>query len=71
MEQEIDLILKKKDVVKGGVEDWKRKRAPAIVSYAKTLKGKAAKYSTEVLERKFSSKATPLLNQYVVVYIKP
>ena len=39
--------------------------------FAKMFKGKAAKYSTEVLERKFSSKATPLLNQYVVVYIKP
>lgn len=44
VEQEVDTILKKRDVVKAATEDWKSKWAPAILAYVKTLKSKAIKH---------------------------
>jgi hypothetical protein len=53
LEQEVDIILKKRDVIKAATEDWKSKWTPAILAYVKTLKGKAIKTALRVLESKF------------------
>ena len=54
LEQEVDCILKKRDVVKSASEDWKGKWAQAIISYALTLKSKPVKSALKVVETKFA-----------------
>ena len=53
LEQEVDTILKKRDVIKAATEDWKSKWTPAILTYVTTLKSKAIKTALTVLESKF------------------
>lgn len=40
LEQEIDLILAKKDVAKTSAKDWQTKWTPAILQHSATLVGK-------------------------------
>ena len=40
LEQEIDLILAKKDVAKTAAKDWQTKWTPAILQHSATLTGK-------------------------------
>ena len=42
-EQEVDIILKKRDVVRSAAEDWKSKWCGAILAYTETLKSKVVK----------------------------
>ena len=45
----MDMILKKKDVVKHAAEDWVGKWQPAITNYVVTLKGKVGKVCKDTL----------------------
>lgn len=40
IEQEIGLILGRKDVIKGAIQEWTNKWAPAIIKLSETLTGK-------------------------------
>ena len=42
LEQEIDMILGKKDVVKNAVAEWTGKWTPAIHAYSKSMRTKVA-----------------------------
>lgn len=52
IEQEMELILEKRSVIATAESDWKVKWAPAINSYAKTLKGKQYKQNEEMIEER-------------------
>ena len=43
LDQEMDLILDEKDMVKTAVSSWRTKWAPAVLSYAGGLTSKSAK----------------------------
>lgn len=53
MEWEMDLILKRRDTVKGASEDWKLKWTPAILSYCQSLKGKVGSHCRGVMEEMY------------------
>ena len=49
VEYEVDMILKKKDVVKHAAQDWVGKWLPTITNYVITLKGKVGKVCKDTL----------------------
>ena len=51
LEQEIDLILGRKDIVKTAMHDWTYKWVPAILERAGTLKGKATTLMLETQKK--------------------
>lgn len=57
LEQEIDLILGKKDVVRNSVTEWSSKWSPAILAYVQGVRGKAAQSAIEDAEKKYKSKS--------------
>ena len=48
----MELIVEKRSVTATAESDWKRKWAPAINSYAKTLKGKMYKQNEHMVEER-------------------
>lgn len=49
----MDIILKKRDVIKTAAEEWKGKWTQAIISYAQTLRSKPVKSALKGVETKF------------------
>ena len=62
LEQDLDIILKNRDIVKAATDNWKSKWTPAILAYVKTLKSKAIKTALRVLESKLRGMYTILDN---------
>lgn len=67
LEQEMDLILDKRDSVKIAGREWDAKWTPAIQSYAASLSSKSARDAIKGLEEMFKGESDMFLILYLTI----
>ena len=58
MENEVDLVLEKKDVLKRAVTDWEDKWVPAIAAYSDSCTGKVTREVVSLVKHLYSTEGT-------------
>ena len=71
LDQEMDLILGTKDVLKTAVNSWRMKWVPAVLSYVESLTSKSAKAAMQEAKTMFEGMQFWYISLVPSAYIDP